>query len=229
MSLIICPECGVHVSDKATLCPNCGYPNPGGEPNVKTENVTLETSEKEQTQIEQQSEEKIEIKPSVSETQYTEPQKEEETSFENKDYKYQYKPRKSSNKACCWIVIIVVFLFIVTLVAIVIFAGNSIKKQIDNVNDDNELIEQQYDPDYFDRDTHNDDYPMDEDEDDGEVYVDDDNGLKDDALDEESSSSYQSPKIDKDISSTHSEAQTFSSTPSTSSSQDDSNIESDFQ
>ena len=26
MALITCPECGKEVSDKATACPNCGYP-----------------------------------------------------------------------------------------------------------------------------------------------------------------------------------------------------------
>lgn len=26
MALIKCPECGKEISDKATLCPNCGYP-----------------------------------------------------------------------------------------------------------------------------------------------------------------------------------------------------------
>lgn len=26
MSLIKCPECGKEISDKATICPNCGYP-----------------------------------------------------------------------------------------------------------------------------------------------------------------------------------------------------------
>lgn len=26
MSLINCPECGKEISDKATTCPNCGYP-----------------------------------------------------------------------------------------------------------------------------------------------------------------------------------------------------------
>lgn len=25
MALIKCPECGKEISDKATLCPNCGY------------------------------------------------------------------------------------------------------------------------------------------------------------------------------------------------------------
>ena len=26
MALIKCPECGKEISDKATICPNCGYP-----------------------------------------------------------------------------------------------------------------------------------------------------------------------------------------------------------
>lgn len=26
MALINCPECGKQISDKATVCPNCGYP-----------------------------------------------------------------------------------------------------------------------------------------------------------------------------------------------------------
>lgn len=26
MALIKCPECGKEISDKATVCPNCGYP-----------------------------------------------------------------------------------------------------------------------------------------------------------------------------------------------------------
>ena len=31
MSLIVCPECGNEVSDKAKACPNCGYPIPQSE------------------------------------------------------------------------------------------------------------------------------------------------------------------------------------------------------
>ena len=29
MALIKCPECGKEISDKATACPNCGYPIDG--------------------------------------------------------------------------------------------------------------------------------------------------------------------------------------------------------
>lgn len=37
--MIVCPECGRQVSDKATVCPTCGYPiakmNPSGEVLIK--------------------------------------------------------------------------------------------------------------------------------------------------------------------------------------------------
>lgn len=37
MALITCPECGKEVSDKAKMCPNCGYPiNDPTVPDVKT-------------------------------------------------------------------------------------------------------------------------------------------------------------------------------------------------
>ncbi|MDO4384502.1 MAG: zinc-ribbon domain-containing protein [Clostridia bacterium] len=33
MALIKCPECGLSISDKAAVCPNCGYPlQPAPEP-----------------------------------------------------------------------------------------------------------------------------------------------------------------------------------------------------
>lgn len=47
MSLIICPECGKNISDKAPACPNCGYPtdlinsNGGEEVNIP-EDLTKE-------------------------------------------------------------------------------------------------------------------------------------------------------------------------------------------
>lgn len=36
MALIKCPECGKGISDKATICPNCGYPITG-EPIVDSD------------------------------------------------------------------------------------------------------------------------------------------------------------------------------------------------
>lgn len=32
MAIIKCPECGKEISDKATSCPNCGFPLIKGQP-----------------------------------------------------------------------------------------------------------------------------------------------------------------------------------------------------
>lgn len=40
MALINCPECGKQISDKATACPNCGYPIQNGT-NNHNENVNI--------------------------------------------------------------------------------------------------------------------------------------------------------------------------------------------
>ena len=37
MALIICPECSKEVSDKATICPNCGYPIIQEDTNINSE------------------------------------------------------------------------------------------------------------------------------------------------------------------------------------------------
>ena len=42
MALIVCPECGGKVSDKASACPHCGYPilNANSEKNALPHNLT---------------------------------------------------------------------------------------------------------------------------------------------------------------------------------------------
>jgi len=35
MALIKCPECGKQISDKASCCPNCGYPMASRSTNIK--------------------------------------------------------------------------------------------------------------------------------------------------------------------------------------------------
>lgn len=50
MSLINCPECGKEISDKATFCPNCGFPIEIGQ-NEEIENEECEDDEEEKETI----------------------------------------------------------------------------------------------------------------------------------------------------------------------------------
>lgn len=43
MALIKCPECGREISDKATSCPNCGYPINEFKPNVQENTIPSES------------------------------------------------------------------------------------------------------------------------------------------------------------------------------------------
>lgn len=52
MALMKCPECGKEISDKAMLCPNCGYPiaqckNLTKEEYTSKENAVEETAAQE--------------------------------------------------------------------------------------------------------------------------------------------------------------------------------------
>lgn len=180
MSLIICPECGVHVSNKAKLCPNCGYPNPGGNPEIKEEDVTSNATTQSNDKTEQINEPKADSNQSVSTPQVHEQPKTEDTSYKEPDYKYKYKPRRNSYRTCCWIVIVLILIFILGIVAIVWFSSAAIKKYNSNTIETITTEESEYDPDYFDKPDHNDD----------DVFLfgdDDEDEDKDDAEDAEES------------------------------------------
>lgn len=46
MAIIICPECGKEISDKASTCPNCGYPITANQEQVKNEKPKSNIEEK---------------------------------------------------------------------------------------------------------------------------------------------------------------------------------------
>ena len=177
MSLIICPECGVHVSNKAKLCPNCGYPNPGGNPEIKEEDVTSNASIPSNDKTEQINEPKSDSNQSVSNPQVLEQPKAEDTSNKEANYKYKYKPRRNTNRTCCWVVIVLILLFILGILAIVWISAAAIKKYNGNTIETITTEESEYDPDYFDKPDHNDDdvflFDDDEEDEDAEESVDD--------------------------------------------------------
>jgi hypothetical protein len=43
MALINCPECGKEISDKAAICPQCGYPVNTGQPNLQENTIHSES------------------------------------------------------------------------------------------------------------------------------------------------------------------------------------------
>lgn len=46
MAIIKCPECGKEISDKATSCPNCGFPLIKGQPEKeKPKEYTVEIND----------------------------------------------------------------------------------------------------------------------------------------------------------------------------------------
>lgn len=137
MSLILCPECGLSISDKAVACPHCGYPlssDSSMKPDEQPQNTTFASSP-----------ETVESKDSVS---GAEPQKNQ--------YKYQYKPRKNSNKTCCWIAVIVLLFFAIVfaaLIALVCFGGYKISKYLKSQSPIEWIVDStDFDSVYFDDD-----------------------------------------------------------------------------
>lgn len=52
MALIICPECGKEVSDKASICPNCGYPIFQDDTNINDEFALVDIDDNNKLTIE---------------------------------------------------------------------------------------------------------------------------------------------------------------------------------
>lgn len=126
MALILCPECGLSISDKAVSCPHCGYPlstNSSMDSHDKSEEECAGDSCVEQ---EQYGNNETMTGDSITGTQVNEPIDEVSKNKEQSQYKYNYKPRRSSNKTCCWIAaLIILFVAIVftAIVSLICFGG----------------------------------------------------------------------------------------------------------
>ena len=126
MALILCPECGLSISDKAVSCPHCGYPlstNSSMDSHDKSEEECAGDSCVEQ---EQYGNNETMTGDSITGTQVNEPIDEVSKNKEQSQYKYNYKPRRNSNKTCCWIAaLIILFVAIVftAIVSLICFGG----------------------------------------------------------------------------------------------------------